>query len=90
VTPSRSYQQAAGTISRPCGHLVIFCASGDQAAQQETLVHALGNKDILRTKDAYTLIAVVNKALKVGRPHAGVRSELLADEPSAVPMRARP
>jgi hypothetical protein len=26
-------------------------ASGDQAAQQENLVHALGNKNILRTKD---------------------------------------
>ena len=29
-------------------------AAGDRAAQQETLVHALGNKNILRTKDAYT------------------------------------
>lgn len=28
--------------------------AGDQAAQQEVLVHALGNKGILRTKDAYT------------------------------------
>jgi predicted ATPase len=28
-------------------------AAGDQAAQQETLVHTLGNKRILRTKDAY-------------------------------------
>ena len=26
-------------------------AAGDQAAQQEHLVHALGNKNILRTKD---------------------------------------
>lgn len=29
-------------------------AAGDRAAQQETLVHALGNRNILRTKDAYT------------------------------------
>ena len=29
-------------------------AAGDQAAQQDTLVHALGNKKILRTKDVYT------------------------------------
>lgn len=29
-------------------------AAGDQAALQETLVHTLGNKKILRTKDAYT------------------------------------
>ena len=29
-------------------------AAGDQAAQQETLVHTLGNKGILRTKDAYS------------------------------------
>lgn len=28
--------------------------AGDQAAQQEALVHTLGNKGILRTKDAYT------------------------------------
>lgn len=28
--------------------------AGDQAAQQDTLVHTLGNKGILRTKDAYT------------------------------------
>lgn len=28
--------------------------AGDAAAQQETLVHRLGNKNILRTKDAYT------------------------------------
>ncbi|MDP2360631.1 MAG: AAA family ATPase [bacterium] len=29
-------------------------AAGDQAAQQDTLVHTLGNKKILRTKDTYT------------------------------------
>ena len=29
-------------------------AAGDQAAQQETLIHTLGNKCILRTKDAYS------------------------------------
>lgn len=29
-------------------------SAGDQAAQQDTLVHTLGNKNILRTKDAYT------------------------------------
>lgn len=29
-------------------------AAGDGAAQQEILVHTLGNKNILRTKDAYT------------------------------------
>jgi predicted ATPase len=29
-------------------------AAGDQAAQQETLIHTLGNKRILRTKDAYS------------------------------------
>jgi energy-coupling factor transporter ATP-binding protein EcfA2 len=29
-------------------------AAGDQAAQQDTLVHTLGNKNILRTKDSYT------------------------------------
>lgn len=29
-------------------------AAGDQAAQQENLVHMLGNKKILRTKDSYT------------------------------------
>ncbi len=28
--------------------------AGDQAARQETLVHTLGNKNILRTKDAYS------------------------------------
>jgi predicted ATPase len=28
-------------------------AAGDHAAQQETLIHTLGNKNILRTKDAY-------------------------------------
>lgn len=28
--------------------------AGDQAAQQETLIHTLGNKAILRTKDAYS------------------------------------
>ncbi len=28
--------------------------AGDQAAQQETLMHTLGNKGILRTKDAYS------------------------------------
>jgi hypothetical protein len=28
-------------------------AAGDQAAQQDVLVHSLGNKAILRTKDAY-------------------------------------
>jgi hypothetical protein len=29
-------------------------AAGDQAAQQDTLLHTLGNKSILRTKDAYS------------------------------------
>jgi len=29
-------------------------AAGDQAAQQDVLVHQLGNKNILRTKDAYS------------------------------------
>jgi hypothetical protein len=29
-------------------------AAGDQAAQQDTLVHTLGNKKIVRTKDAYS------------------------------------
>ena len=29
-------------------------SAGDQAAQQDALVHTLGNKNILRTKDAYT------------------------------------
>jgi len=29
-------------------------AAGEQAAQQDTLVHTLGNKKILRTKDFYT------------------------------------
>jgi len=29
-------------------------AAGDQAAKQETLIHTLGNKKILRTKDSYT------------------------------------
>jgi hypothetical protein len=29
-------------------------AAGDQAAKQETLVHTLGNKAILRTKDSYS------------------------------------
>lgn len=29
-------------------------AAGDRAAQQETSVHTLGNRNILRTKDAYT------------------------------------
>lgn len=29
-------------------------AAGDQAAQQDTLVHTLGNKKILRTKDSYS------------------------------------
>ena len=29
-------------------------AAGDQAAQQDVLVHTLGNKAILRTKDSYT------------------------------------
>ena len=29
-------------------------AAGDQAAQQDTLVHTLGNKKILRTKDTYS------------------------------------
>lgn len=29
-------------------------AAGDQAAEQEVLVHTLGNKNILRTKDAYS------------------------------------
>lgn len=29
-------------------------SAGDQAAQQDTLVHALGNKKILRTKDSYS------------------------------------
>jgi hypothetical protein len=29
-------------------------AAGDQAAKQETLVHTIGNKAILRTKDVYT------------------------------------
>jgi hypothetical protein len=29
-------------------------AAGDQAARQETLVHTLGNKKILRTRDSYT------------------------------------
>jgi hypothetical protein len=28
-------------------------SAGDQAAQQDTLVHTLGNKGILRTKDSY-------------------------------------
>lgn len=28
--------------------------AGDQAAQQETLIHTIGNKNILRTKDAYS------------------------------------
>ena len=32
-------------------------ASGDQAAQQENLVHTLGNKNILRTKDFCTRIS---------------------------------
>ncbi|MCK9386503.1 MAG: AAA family ATPase [Nevskia sp.] len=55
-------------------------AAGDQAAQQETLVHMLGNKGILRTKDAYsgavikpeiedllrdTLVKIANDALSV-------------------------
>jgi AAA ATPase domain/Overcoming lysogenization defect protein-like, TOPRIM domain len=35
-------------------------AAGDNAAQQETLVHTLGNKNILRTKDAYA--GPVNKS----------------------------
>jgi hypothetical protein len=29
-------------------------AAGDQAARQDTLVHTLGNKKILRTKDSYS------------------------------------
>jgi predicted ATP-dependent endonuclease of OLD family len=29
-------------------------AAGDAAAEQDTLIHQLGNKNILRTKDAYT------------------------------------
>jgi len=29
-------------------------AAGDRAAQQENLVHTVGNKAIIRTKDAYT------------------------------------
>jgi hypothetical protein len=29
-------------------------AAGEQAAKQETLVHTLGNKRILRTRDSYT------------------------------------
>lgn len=29
-------------------------AAGDQAAQQQTLIHVLGNKSILRTKDVYS------------------------------------
>ena len=29
-------------------------AAGDQAAQQQTLIHTLGNKSILRAKDAYS------------------------------------
>jgi hypothetical protein len=29
-------------------------AAGDQAAQQDTLVHTLGNKKILRTRDSYS------------------------------------
>ncbi|MBS0227709.1 MAG: AAA family ATPase [Proteobacteria bacterium] len=33
-------------------------AAGDQAAQQETLVHTLGNKSILRTKDAYSGVVI--------------------------------
>lgn len=32
-------------------------AAGDQAAQQESLVHSLGNKNILRTKDYNTNVA---------------------------------
>lgn len=28
-------------------------SAGDQAAQQETLIHTLGNKGVIRTKDAY-------------------------------------
>ena len=32
-------------------------AAGDQAAQQENLVHTLGNKNILRTKDFCTSVA---------------------------------
>jgi len=35
-------------------------AAGDHAAQQEILVHILGNKNILRTKDAY--VGPVNKS----------------------------
>ena len=57
-------------------------AAGDQAARQETLVHALGQKSIARTKDAYagpvvhpeiedllreTLIAVAKAELSSGR-----------------------
>jgi len=37
--------------------------AGDQAAKQETLVHTLGNKGILRTKDAYAG-AVVNPEIE--------------------------
>jgi predicted ATPase len=33
-------------------------SAGDQAAQQENLVHTLGNKAILRTKDVYTGLVV--------------------------------
>ena len=36
------------------GALLDADAAGDQAAQQEVLVHTLGNKRILRTKDAYS------------------------------------
>ena len=31
-------------------------AAGDQAAQQENLIHSVGNKNILRTKDFYSKV----------------------------------
>lgn len=49
-------------------------AAGDQAAQQETLVHTLGNRGILRTKDAYTGIVTKPEVEDLLRDTTGRRS----------------
>lgn len=60
-------------------------AAGDQAARQETLVHALGQKAILRTKDTYTGAVLMPEVEDLLRDTlvAVAKTELLWDISSA-------
>ncbi|MFC2170829.1 AAA family ATPase [Calditrichota bacterium] len=68
-------------------------AAGDQAAQQETLVHTLGNKNILRTKDYCNSISkpeiedlLRESLVKIVKEEFGVDTSATANSQSTRPI----